>query len=48
MQEAYPFSVKDNPTDQWDLMKLGAAVPAADQSMETIYPTKEQNPCNLG
>ena len=47
MQEAFPFSVKDDPADQWDLLKLGPAVPAADQSLEVIYPTKEQNPCSL-
>jgi branched-chain amino acid transport system substrate-binding protein len=47
VQEAYPFSVKDNPADQFDLMVLGEAVPAAGVSMETIYPTREQNPCTL-
>lgn len=47
IQEAYPFSVKDNPADQVDLMVLGAAVPGADQPLESIYPTKEQNPCSL-
>jgi len=49
IQEAYPFSVKPEgqAKDQWDLMQLGAAVPAADQSLEVIYPTREQNPCSL-
>jgi len=49
IQEAYPFSVKapGEAKDQWDIMALGAAVPAADQSLEVIYPTREQNPCNL-
>jgi branched-chain amino acid transport system substrate-binding protein len=47
IQEAYPFSVKDNPADQFDLMVLGPAVPAAGQSLESIYPTKDQNPCTL-
>jgi branched-chain amino acid transport system substrate-binding protein len=47
IQEGYPFSVKDNPADQYDLMLLGAAVPGTDQPLETIYPTKEQNPCSL-
>jgi branched-chain amino acid transport system substrate-binding protein len=48
IQEGYPFSVNENPADQWDLMKLGEAVPASGQPLETIYPTKEQNPCTLG
>jgi branched-chain amino acid transport system substrate-binding protein len=49
IQEAYPFSVKAAGTakDQWDLMALGPAVPGADQSLEVIYPTREQNPCSL-
>jgi branched-chain amino acid transport system substrate-binding protein len=47
IQEGYPFSVKDNPADQYDLMVLGAAVPGANQPLETIYPTREQNPCSL-
>jgi branched-chain amino acid transport system substrate-binding protein len=47
IQEGYPFSVKDNPADQYDLMALGPAVPGPDQSLESIYPTKEQNPCSL-
>lgn len=48
VQEAYPFSVKPGkPADQWDLMALGPAVPAADQPLESIYPTREQNPCTL-
>ena len=47
IQEAYPFSVKDNPADELDLMALGPAVPAADKPLESIYPTKEQNPCSL-
>lgn len=49
VQEAYPFTAKAEGTakDQYDLMDLGTAVPAADQSLEVIYPTKEQNPCSL-
>jgi branched-chain amino acid transport system substrate-binding protein len=47
IQEGYPFSVKDSPADQYDLMVLGAAVPGANQPLETIYPTREQNPCSL-
>lgn len=49
IQEAYPFTAKAAGTakDEWDLMDLGPAVPGADQSLEVIYPTKEQNPCSL-
>jgi branched-chain amino acid transport system substrate-binding protein len=47
IQEGYPFSVKDKPADQFDLMALGEAVPGAGQPLESIYPTKEQNSCSL-
>lgn len=49
VQEAYPFwpKSKDKMKDKWDLMVLGDAVPAKDQSLEVIYPTKQQNPCTL-
>ena len=49
IQEAYPFSVKPKgqAKDQWDLIALGAAVPAANEPLEVINPTKEQNPCSL-
>ena len=47
IQEAYPFTVNDKPADQYDLVKLGPAVPGPDQALESIYPTKEQNPCQL-
>ena len=49
VQEAYPFwpKPKDKMKDKWDLMVLGEAVPAKDQSLEVIYPTKQQNPCTL-
>ena len=50
VQEAYPFTAKPKgkTKDQYDLMELGPAVPGANQSLEVIYPTKEQNPCTLG
>lgn len=48
IQEAYPFTVNTDAKDQYDLIKLGQAVPDSGQSLEVIYPTKEQNPCNLG
>lgn len=49
VQEAYPFAPKPAAEikGKWDLMALGPAVPAADQPLEAIYPTKEQNPCTL-
>ena len=47
IQEAYPFTVNEAPADQYDLVKLGTAVPGADQPLEVIYPTREQNPCQL-
>jgi branched-chain amino acid transport system substrate-binding protein len=49
VQEAYPFEPKpkDKMKDKWDLMALGTAVPAANQPLEVIYPTKQQNPCTL-
>lgn len=49
VQEAYPFTVKEKgkAKDKWDFLALGAAVPAANEPLEVINPTKEQNPCTL-
>jgi branched-chain amino acid transport system substrate-binding protein len=49
MQEAYPFTVKPKgeAKDKWDLITLGAAVPDANEPLEILAPTKEQNPCML-
>jgi branched-chain amino acid transport system substrate-binding protein len=49
MQEAYPFTVKPKgeAKDKWDLITLGAAVPNANEPLESLAPTKEQNPCTL-
>ncbi|TCT05199.1 ABC transporter substrate-binding protein [Aquabacter spiritensis] len=49
IQEAYPFTVKPKAQikDKWDMLQLGAAVPNPDQPLESIYPTREQNPCSL-
>jgi branched-chain amino acid transport system substrate-binding protein len=49
MQEAYPFAPKPKgqAKDKWDLMALAPAVPGANQSLESIAPTKQENPCNL-
>jgi branched-chain amino acid transport system substrate-binding protein len=49
MQEAYPFTVrpKGQAKDQWDFIALGAAVPDAGEPLESLAPTREQNPCTL-
>jgi branched-chain amino acid transport system substrate-binding protein len=49
MQEAYPFTVraKGEAKDQWDFIALGAAVPDANEPLESLAPTREQNPCTL-
>jgi branched-chain amino acid transport system substrate-binding protein len=49
MQEAYPFTVKPKgqAKDQWDFIALGAAVPDANEPLESLAPTREQNPCTL-
>jgi len=49
VQEAYTFTVKDKgkAKDKWDFLALGTAVPAANEPLEVINPTKEQNPCTL-
>src|SRR3981081_1105005 len=49
MQEAYPFTVKEKgkAKDKWDFLALGSAVPGANEPLEVINPTKEQNPCSL-
>jgi branched-chain amino acid transport system substrate-binding protein len=49
MQEAYPVTVKPKgkARDKWDFLALGAAVPGADESLEVLATTKEQNTCTL-
>jgi len=49
VQEAYPFTVKpkEEMKDQWDMLVLGPAVPTADAPLDSIYPTKQQNPCEM-
>ncbi len=49
VQEAYPFTVKPKGEmkDKWDMLVLGDAVPAAGAEIESIYPTQQQNPCNM-
>ena len=47
MQEAYPFTVKPKgqARDKWDFLKFGEAVPAPDQPLELLAPTKAENTC---
>jgi branched-chain amino acid transport system substrate-binding protein len=49
MQEAYPFTVKPKGTakDKWDFLALGAAVPGANDSLEVLATTREQNSCTM-
>ena len=49
MQEAYTFTVKPKgqAKDKWDTLAFGPAVPAANQPLEILAPTKEQNPCSM-
>src|SRR6476659_4620759 len=49
IQEAYPFSVKPKgqSKDKWDFLALGPAIPNANEPLEVINPTKEQNPCTV-
>jgi branched-chain amino acid transport system substrate-binding protein len=49
IQEAYPFTVKPKgqAKDKWDFLKFGDAVPAPNQPLEIINPSKEQNACSM-
>src|SRR5450631_3989339 len=49
VQEAYTFAPKPKgqAKDQWDLITLGDAVPGAGEPLESLAPTREQNPCTL-
>ena len=49
MQEMYTVRFKPaaEVKDKWDLFTLSAPVPAADQSLEVIAPTKEDNNCTM-
>jgi len=49
MQEAYTFTVKAQGTykEEWDFLKFSAAIPAPDQPLELLAPTKEENPCTF-
>lgn len=49
IQEAYPFTVrpKGQAKDKWDFLALGAAVPNANEPLEVLNPTEQQNPCKF-
>lgn len=49
IQEAYPFTVrkKGEAKDKWDFLALGPAVPDANQPMEILNLTEQQNPCTF-
>lgn len=49
MQEAYPFSVKPKgqAKDKWDFLKFGEPVPAPDQPLELLAPTKAESACQM-
>ena len=49
MQEAYPFTVKfkGQAKDKWDFLKFGDAVPAPNQPLELLAPTKRRHACKM-
>lgn len=49
LQEMYVVAVKDKAKmkDKWDIFELVRAVPAANESLELIQPTKEENACAM-
>jgi branched-chain amino acid transport system substrate-binding protein len=49
MQEAYPFTVKakGQAKDKFDFLKFGDAVPAANQPLDVLAPTKAENACKM-
>jgi branched-chain amino acid transport system substrate-binding protein len=49
MQEMYTLRFKpaSEVKDKWDLFTLSAPVPAANQSLEVIAPTREDNACTM-
>jgi branched-chain amino acid transport system substrate-binding protein len=49
MQEMYTVSAKPKgkAKDQWDFMALGATLPAANESLEVLAPTREENACTM-
>jgi len=49
MQEAFPFTVKakGQAKDKYDFIKFGEAVPAANQPLDLLAPTKAENTCQM-
>ncbi len=49
MQQMYTVTFKPEAQvkDKWELFNLSAPVPAANQSLEIIAPTREENPCTM-
>ena len=49
MQQMYTLTFKPESEvkDRWDLFTLSAPVPAADQSLEVLAPTKTENACTM-
>jgi branched-chain amino acid transport system substrate-binding protein len=49
LQEMYVVAVKDRAKmkDKWDIFDIVMPVPAANESLELIQPTKEENPCTM-
>jgi len=49
MQEAYTFTVKKEGTykEAWDFLKFSSEIPAPDQPLELLAPTKAENPCTF-
>jgi branched-chain amino acid transport system substrate-binding protein len=49
MQEMYTVSAKPKgkAKDQWDFMALGPTLPAANESLEVLAPTRDENACTM-
>ncbi|HSB22682.1 MAG TPA: ABC transporter substrate-binding protein [Burkholderiaceae bacterium] len=49
MQEAYSFTVKPKgqAKDKWDFLKFGDAVPAPNQPLELLAPTRAESACKM-
>jgi branched-chain amino acid transport system substrate-binding protein len=49
MQEAYPFTVKPKgqAKDKWDILKFGDAVPAPNQPLDLLAPTRAESTCKM-
>ena len=48
MQPMYVVDIKKTGNkDKWDVFNVVAEVPGKDESLESIAPTKEENPCNM-